>query len=304
MDHLTGKIYLWPKVKLLLMADITKTIPAYLTAKRNIVQLVFFTAVFALFFINVYAPFGVDMWFHVSRWQLLFYSSLVTLTGVLVVVLSRIIMYFVSRKHPVNYWQYLFWVIAEVFFMALFYTFYAKLILHDTRFFPDLLKVTVQNTALILLLPYAVLWLYFSWKNERLKLEKLSQGLAPADQAKMMIPFADEKGVLRFSVKMDNLLYLEASDNYVNIFYLNKEKVMRFILRNTLKNMEDVLKGTGIVRSHRSYMVNCGRVKVIRKESDGLRLDLELPVAIDLPVSRTYVENVMKAFTHFSPVEA
>lgn len=286
------------------MADIYKTIPAYLTTKRNIIQLVFFTAVFALLFINIYAPFGVDTWFHVSGWQLFFYSSLVTLTGVLVVVLSRVIMYFVSRKRKINYWQYLVWVLAEIFFMALVYTFYVKLILHDNRYFPDLLKVTVQNTALILLLPYAVLWLFFSWKNEKLKLEKLSQEQVPADQSKMMIPFADEKGVLRFSAKMENLLYLEASDNYVNIFYLNKDKVMRFMLRNTLKNMEDVLKGTGIVRSHRSYMVNCNKVKVIRKENDGLLLELGLPDATDLPVSRTYLENVMKAFTHFSPADA
>jgi len=285
------------------MADIYKTIPAYLTTKRNIVQLVFFTAAFALVFINVYAPFGVDMWFHVSRWQLFFYSSLVTLTGVLVVVLSRLIMYFVSRKRQINYWQYFVWVIAEVFFMALFYTFYVKLILNDARYFPDLLKVTVQNTALILLLPYSVLWLYFSWKNEKMKLAELSQGQVSADHSKLMIPFADEKGVLRFSVKMDSLLYLEASDNYVNIFYLNQEKVTRFMLRNTLKNLEDLLKGTGIVRNHRSYMVNCAKVKVIRKDNDGLRLNLDLPSAIDLPVSKTYVENVMKAFTHFSPAE-
>lgn len=285
------------------MADIYKTIPAYLTTRRNIIQLVFFTAVFALLFINIYAPFGVDTWFHVSGWQLFFYSSLVTLTGVLVVVLSRVIMYFVSRKRNINYWQYLVWVLAEIFFMALVYTFYVKLILHDTRFFPELLKVTVQNTALILLLPYSVLWLFFSWKNEKTKLAKLSQEQVPADQSRMMIPFTDEKGVLRFSVMLDNLLYLEASDNYVNIFYLNKAKVMRFMLRNTLKNLEDVLKGTGIVRSHRSYMVNCGKVKVIRKENDGLRLDLDLSEAIDLPVSRTYLENVMKAFTHFTPAD-
>jgi len=285
--------------KLRLMADIYKTIPAYLTTKRNIVQLVFFTAVFALLFINVYAPFGVDTWFHVSGWQLFFYSSLVTLTGVLVVVASRLIMYFTSRKRNISYWQYFVWVLAEIFFMALFYTFYVKLILHDTRYFPDLLKITVQNTALILLLPYSVLWLYFSWKNEKMKLEKLSQSHSTDDHSKMMIPFSDEKGMLRFSVKMDNLLYLEASDNYVNIFYLNKEKVTRFMLRNTLKNLEDVLKGTGIVRSHRSYMVNCSKVKVIRKANDGLLLELDLPAALDLPVSRTYIENVMKAFTHF-----
>jgi DNA-binding LytR/AlgR family response regulator len=107
--------------------------------------------------------------------------------------------------------------------------------------------------------------------------------------------------VLRFSVKMENLLYLEASDNYVSIYYLNKEKVSRFMLRNTLKTLEEDLKGTEMVRCHRSYMVNYEKVKIIRREKDGVRLELDLPSAIDLPVTKTYMENVMKAFSHFSP---
>ncbi len=284
------------------MPDIYKPIPAYLTEKRNIVQLVLFTAVFALVFINVYEPFGVNVWFKVTRWQLLLYSSLITLTGVLVVVLSRIIMYYVSRKNTLNYWQYLVWVLAEVIFMALFYAVYIKFMLHDERFFPDLVKLSVQNTALLLLLPYSVTWLYFSWNDKNRKIAEMAQGLAPSDQSKLMIPFNDEKGVLRFSVKMDNLLYLEASDNYVSIFYLNKEKVTRFMLRNTLKNLDDVLKGTEMVRCHRSYMVNCDKVKVIRREKEGIRLEFDLPSSIDLPVTKTYLENVMKAFSHFTPL--
>ena len=283
------------------MPDFYKPIPLYLTAKRNIVQLVLFTAAFALVFINVYEPFGVNVWFKITRWQLLFYSSLITLTGVLVVVLSRIIMYYSSRKKQLNYWQYLIWVLCEVIFMALFYALYIKLFLKDERFLPDLVKLSVQNTALLLLLPYSVSWLYFSWKKKNEEIAELAQGQIPPDPSKMMIPFTDEKGALRFSVKMENLLYLEASDNYVSIYYLNKDKVSRFLLRNSLKNMEEGLKGTEMVRCHRSYMVNSDKVKVIRREKEGLRLELDLPTAVDLPVTKTYLENVMSTFSHFSP---
>ena len=284
------------------MPDFFKPIPDYLTSRRNLVQLILLTAAFALVFINIYEPFGVNVWFKLTQWQLLFYSSLITLTGVMVVVLSRVIMYHTSQKKPINYWQYFLWILAEVIFMALFYALYIKLFLHDKRFLPDLIKLSVKNTALLLLLPYSVLWLYFSWKDKKIMIDELAQGQAPSDSSKLMVPFSDEKGVMRFSVKMDNLLYIEASDNYVSIFYLNKEKVTRFMLRNSLKNLEESLKGTELIRCHRKYMVNSDKVKVIRREKDGVFLELDLPVAQDLPVTKTYLENVMSAFSHFSRV--
>lgn len=285
------------------MPDFYKPIPAYLTAKRNIVQQILFTAAFALVFINVYEPFGVNVWFKITRWQLLLYSSLITLTGVLIVVLSRVVMYYLSRRRKLNTWQYLLWVLAEIILMALFYAFYIKLILHDTRFFPDLIKLSIQNTSLLLLLPYSLSWLYFSWKDKNQALEQLTHEPVITDISKKMIPFADEKGVLRFSVKMDNLLYLEASDNYVSIYYLNQQKVARFMLRNTLKNLEDGLDEKVLVRCHRSFMVNCEKVRVIRREKEGVRLELDLPVPRDIPVTKTYLENVMKAFSHYSQAD-
>ena len=73
------------------MLDIQKPVPRYLTEKKNLVRLVLFTALFALIFINLYSPFGADKWFDVTRLEFFTYSSLVILTGVLVVVISRII---------------------------------------------------------------------------------------------------------------------------------------------------------------------------------------------------------------------
>jgi len=48
------------------------------------------------------------------------------------------------------------------------------------------------------------------------------------------------------------------------------------------------------------FMVNFDRVKVIRKDKDGLMLELDDPQAADIPVSKTYVENVMQTFSKFS----
>ena len=73
------------------------------------------------------------------------------------------------------------------------------------------------------------------WQNSR-----------TSDKTRNMIPFYDDKGILKFSVKKENLLYLESAENYVNICYLNKGKVSKYLLRDTLKKIEENFSGTEI----------------------------------------------------------
>lgn len=282
------------------MVDFQKPIAPYLNEKRNIIRLILFTSLFALVFINIYSPFGADRWFNLTKFEFLSYSSLVILTGVLVIVISRIIMYYYGRKHVINYYQYIAWIFAEIMMMALFYTLFEKFVLKDVRDFIDLVKLTARNTALVLLLPYSVLWLYFSWRDKKEQIEKLAEIPSFQGNAREMIPFYDDKSVLKFSVKKESLLYIESAENYVSICYIDKGKVSKYLLRDTMKKMEETFSGTEIVRCHRSYMVNFEKVKVIRKDKDGLKLELDSPSAIDIPVSKTYVDNVMQIFSRYS----
>jgi hypothetical protein len=279
--------------------DFQKPIPSYLNGKQNIIRLVVFTSLFALVFINTYSPFGADRWYNLTRLQFFTFSSLTILVGVLVVVISRIIMYHVSKKNTIVLWQYLAWIGAEVFSMALAYTLFEKIFLKDPRLFGELLKNSSRNTALVLLLPYSVLWLYFSWRDKKEQIERLADSPLVSDNSRNMIPFYDDKGILKFSVMKENLLFLESAENYVNICYLNKGKVSRYLVRDTLKKMEESFSGTEIVRCHRSYIVNFEKVKVIRKDKDGLKLEFDNPSMADIPVSKTYVNTVMQTFSKY-----
>ncbi len=281
------------------MIDFQKPIPPYLNEKQNIVRLVLFTSLFALVFINAYSPFGADRWYNLTRLEFFTYSSLTILVGVLVVVLSRIIMYQVSKRYTIIIWQYLVWILAEILFMALAYTLFEKLILKDTRYFAVLMKNSSRNTALVLLLPYSILWLYFSWQDKKEQIKRLADFQPLSDSTRNMIPFYDDKGILKFSIKKENLLYLESAENYVNICYLNKGKVSKYLLRDTLKKIEETFSGTEIVRCHRSYMVNFEKVKVVRKDKDGLKLEFDNPSVTDIPVSKTYVNSVMQTFSKY-----
>lgn len=280
--------------------DIQKPIPPYLNEKGNIIRLILFTSLFALVFINIYSPFGADKWFNLTRLEFLTYSSLVILTGVLVVVISRIVMYHFGRKHIINFWQYITWIFTEIMLMSLFYALFEKFVLKDNRILTDLVKLSARNTSLVLLLPYSVMWLYFSWRDKKEQIERMADIQSFSGNTRDMIPFYDEKSVLKFSVKKESLLYLESAENYVSICYLNKGKISKYLLRDTLKKMEEIFSGTEIIRCHRSFMVNFEKVKVIRKDKEGLRLELDNPSVTDIPVSKTYVDNVMQTFSKYS----
>lgn len=276
--------------------DLNYKLPGYLTEKGNIVTTILFTAGFALLFLNIYTPFGVTTWFEVSRPTLFIYASGVILAGVLVVAVSRVIMYHaVRRGRQLRLWHYLVWVAAEIVSMALFFTLFEIVILADTRSFAELLGRSVRHTSLTLLLPYIMLWLYFSWHDSKLRLKGIREQ-AEGQGQKQMIGLRDEKGVLRMSLKRPDILYLQGSDNYVTVWYQAQNKVTRFMLRNTLRTMEDELKEESVIRCHRSYLVNIEKVKLIRREKEGLTLELDSTPPSTVPVSRTYMHEVLTAF--------
>ena len=188
-------------------------IPSYIYGKQNIVRLILWTALFALVFINIYKPFSSTSWYKVSEFKFFVFSSLIILTGVLVVVLSRIILFHWGKRHAITVRTYAIWIVLEIFFMSLFYTIYT-LVLNPEREYMEVFNDSAVNTSLVLLLPYSVLHLYFSYKEKERQLRLLEENQTEAAVRQSVFSFYDEKNELRLSVKRSNLLYLESADNY------------------------------------------------------------------------------------------
>jgi len=280
-------------------------IPAYLYEKSNVVRLILLTATFALLFINIFQPFGSRGWYpHISDFKYFFFSSLIILTGMLVVVVSRLIMLAYTKKNDLYLWQYLIWILVEIVAMSLFYTLFSKYIPKEglDRDILEIFRQSTINTSLVLLLPYAILWLYFSWRDKNNLLEKLAKAETNVEVAKKnLVAFPDEKGELKISIMLENLLYVDSADNYATIHYLNKSKLSHYLIRNSLKWMEEHLtKDSPLVRCHRSYIVNLDKVKVLRKTKEGIFLELDTDNTPDIPVSKTYYERVMSKFSNYT----
>ncbi len=279
-------------------------IPNYLYEKNNIVKLILFTAFFALLFINIFQPFSSREWYpDISEFKYFFFSSLIILVGMLVVVISRMIMHYHTRRNTITYWKYICWVLAEILAMSLFYSLFAKFIPESgaKRDFMEIFQQSTINTSLVILLPYSISWLYFSWKDKNNQLLEMETKEDNDSNKKTLIAFTDEKGELKISVMLENLLYIDSADNYITIHYLNKSKLSHFLVRNSLKRFEETLtKSSSLVRCHRSYIVNLDRVKVLRKAKEGIFLELDVIGTPDIPVSKTYYEQVMMSFSRYS----
>ena len=88
------------------------------------------------------------------------------------------------------------------------------------------------------------------------------------------------------------LVYLESADNYVSIFYKEKDQIQKKLLRSTLTKIDNQIKPTYIQRCHRSYMLNLRQIQYVEGNSRGLQLQL-LDIEKIIPVSRKYVKEIL-----------
>ena len=282
-----------------------KSVDDYLINKSNLVKLIVFTSIFALSFINIYRPFNSESWYHVSPIKYFLFSSLLVLTGILVIAFSRFLMYRFVHKYSLYYVEYVLWIIAEVVVLSGFYTLYTISVNDNLTWWSwqDVLEVFKNaniNTVLVIFLPYAVSWLYFSYDDKKMRLQMMEQGVLPVPIGPTVAQFKDEKGELRFSVAFENIIFLEAADNYVVVKYVNQGKLSEFLLRNTLKKMSQEFENTSLRRCHRSYMVNFEHVVALRRHNDEINLELDVAGVKQISVSKSYGNETTEAFLLYS----
>ena len=285
-----------------------KQIPDFLVSKKNTVLFMVFVFFFSMLFLNIYKPdFISQIYSNIDATDTQYFITTLffALSGIAVLIVSRLVMYLIKEKIKLTYIVYSIWVFGEILIMSVLYALVMKIGFKDARDFFDIAPRALLYITLILFLPYMVSWLYLSLQDKKSRLARMVQMSKYIDEENFfaiqpdkfnLIHFNDEKGTLRLSIKFNNLYYIESSDNYVNIYYENKGKIARFLLRRSLKSIEDQYIDYPLVRCHRFYIVNINKVKVLRKDKEGLFLDLDYLNLPDLPISKTYYDQVIKLF--------
>ena len=289
-------------------------IPSFIYKRSNQITMIIFVPIFALFFIALYSPFDFDRidsdahflsWLNVSRELLVqLITIFLILIGMAVAAISRWLMALYTRKRQISYVHYIAWIACEILVMTLMFTIVA-LFTDTNKGIITLFKNSLIKTFLMLLIPYTLCYIYFIWQERVAQLRMLRERIAEDETALQAayVQIFDEKGEMRLSVRREHLLLIESADNYICVWYTNNNAPKKVLVRNTLKQVAEQLASTHIQRSHRSYLVNLDHVKVLRREKEGIFVELGIVGVPDVPISKTYSDSIQK-WLMTSPVEA
>ena len=263
-------------------------------------------AITAALFIVIFRPFNIyeSLDFMTSgalaRWinstEDAFYvaSTIVTVIGSAIVLLSRLVMAH-SRRHLLTYRGYIAWCIGEFAVVALIIT-----VCSASWFHPEniglirLYAVVFGRTSCILFVPYAFCLLYIIIIDRTQQLKALKESIDNEDNntPRSYVLFYDDHGEMRLSVKHEDLVMVESADNYICVWYMNNDAVKKVMIRNTMKRIAEQFADTPVQRCHRSYMVNLDRVKVLRRDKEGVFIEFGIEGIFDIPISRTYITTI------------
>lgn len=254
-----------------------------LDSKENRYLLILVVFVFSVVFLNLYQPFNIARWYSDSGFiQFLRLSSYGFIIAV-VFMFTQFPLRRIFKIHEFKIKSYLLWLLIEIALINLVYIFLYGNPIGNLK---NDVVFSLKYTLMSIWIPYLFAILIVYYKEHRTEIESLKMNLNKPAEKNLMV-FKDEYGKIKFSVLFKDLLFLESTDNYVSVFYILNNKVQRKLLRNTLKNIEQMITENAVVRCHRSYMVNIENVEFMQKESKKFNLKIK-HIEKSIPVSEKY----------------
>ena len=264
------------------MFSLSGKVPGYLLGKYQMTAIVVFTLLFAAVFLLLSAPFSGNTFF---------------LLASLIIVLSRLILYKISKRSAPTYLKYIIWCVIEAVLVSLLYVF-----LQDRQDYLPLLGDTLAKAVFALAPPHIIAALYFSLQEKDNVIRLMNYGNVVTDetytaQNSQKITLFDNNGVMNLSVTAANLYFIESDDNYIKVWYRDNDGIMKqYMLRCKLKTVEDSFADSDLVRCHRQYIVNMAHVSMLYRLKDSYELRLDIEGLDPIPVTKTYESGVLSRF--------
>ena len=265
---------------------------------------VIISTLFALVFLTVYTPFSDTSWFQVGSNSHFMNTIAFVGIGTFFLACSRVLMTFAVRKmrhFPLG--LYILWLLLEIILIAAFHACISYFQIKATDYsFGYIFGKSLLITFIALAVPYIITDLVMLLKDTQQRLMLTKSDMVESDDEVMpehteIINLMDNNGNLKLSVKLDNLYYIKAEDNYINVFYQRSGAIASYMLRCKMQTIADnCVDSSSLMRCHRSYIVNIKKVSVLHNESDGFVIDFERDGLESVPVSKTYSTKVLEAF--------
>jgi len=258
----------------------------YLDRLRHRLLHVLIILVFSVLFLIVFEPFNIKAWLKYPGWLKDLGQLSLGLTFSFIIAFSQLLIRTVVRIKKFKVYHLILWLTAEILLLTVILT----IIFADyTNGFLEEFSITLKFTSTGLLLPYSfsILTLMLIQQNNSQQLSISNSSPEKSD----LIHLKDEREQVKFSIHKPSVLYLESSDNYVTIHFLQEDQVKKEMVRNSMKKVEKQLSSSGLVRCHRSFIVNIENVHWFKKEGRNYLFKMKHGGTI-IPVSRSFVPAI------------
>jgi Response regulator of the LytR/AlgR family len=209
-----------------------------------------------------------------------------------VLALARLVFYFLYKYVPFKWWNYLLWCSGEVFVISCFHALYTSLFEIRSGGMPyfTALALCQKVVVLTLLYPYLISILSRIIINKNADIKEAFR--VPEES---LLKLYDEHKRLKLTIDPSAIVYVSAEANYINIHFVENDRVKSFILRNSMKSFEEAACNHGIVRCHRSFFANPKHVKVLSRDTEGvISIEFNEAGVSRIPVSKVYYDNLAR----------
>lgn len=264
----------------------------YITFYKNIAEQLCHILIipsFFLGFILIYTPFSIKEYYSIGSYSTTFHYMMLVCIMIGVLLISRLMLFAIIRHTKLTWIQFIIWCAGEVFATSAFHALYATLFYKGVIYYFSALAMAIKHTYLIVMYPYTILILGLVIHNYKVAIQ---ERLARVEDNKL-VKFYDEHKRLKLTIAPLSLLYIQAEANYVNICYLDNEKEKTFLLRCSMKSLEETMKRCSMVRCHRSFYVNPTHIRLLSRGKEGqIVAELKTTKETVIPVSRQYFDSL------------
>ena len=273
------------------------TVPKQMLQRNFLLRTVLFVSLFSMLFMSLYQPTLAysPTWFGFHSWKQAGITTLFYVVAISTLILSKIWLSAFSNRHDVTVRRILLWLIAEFIVIATEYYFFSVFFKLGSVEVPQLLLRIPLCVALILCIPYSIIWFYAQYKakKEELELFKITHNREIMESSHRLIQFRDSQGKHKMSLSEDSIFYIESQDNYVQIFYNLEGKLSSYLLRSTSQKIEEDLADTSIIRCRRSFLVNTSKIVRWGKEHGHFIITLDHPSGKAITVTPAYYRAIL-----------
>ena len=243
---------------------------------------------FILIFMTFYKPLGIHGLLDMEHANFAFNSTIIYCIILVSTSIARGMLYLIGKYKNISRPVYTAWCLAEIVVAALFSSLYVTLMLKAHVSYFEIVGIFVLLIATTAIYPYSIIWLAYELyaKNNEEK---------NGTDDSSLIRFYDEYKKLRLVIAPEAVIFIKSEENYVQIHYQDQNRTKKFILRSSMKALEDTLSKRGLIRCHRSYFINPAYIKIVHRDSTGIIVaELKQDNFESIPISRKYQDAITR----------